>query len=79
MGSSSNANNATETTTTTTTRDAALQATDQANIVSNDNSDDITALFSDNDIPDIIVLNARGEPEVFDSPANDAASSLLNS
>ena len=30
------------------------------------------------DIPDIILLDSRGEPEVPESPANDAASTMLN-
>ena len=47
----------------------------------NNDSDDITELLNDDDIPDIIMLNAHGdsEPEGPESPANDAASSLLNS
>ena len=79
LGSSSNATS--HATTTTTTGGAAQHGENNDNIVNNedDNEDDVIMDEFGDGIPDIIVLDSRGQPEEPATPANDAASSLLNS
>ena len=79
LGSSSNAT--THATTTTTTDGAAQHGENNDHIINDNNDDDDDVIMDEfgNGIPDIIVLDSRGEPEGPATPANDAASSLLNS
>ena len=74
---SSSSNGTAHATTTTTTHGAASHNNDNENNEITDNDDETTV--TDDDIPDIIVLNCRGEPDEPATPENDSASALLNS
>ena len=75
LGSSSNAT--THATSRTTTNGAASHVDNNENNEITDNDDETT--LTDDDIPDIIILNSRGEPDEPATPENDPASVLLNS